>query len=147
MAIQLPTYNSPYSATPLTNVYVRIVEVNLNFADRVGRIVCHVYADRATYDAGKQAVGSFAYPISPLARPATDEQGGILTRQPDGTYKNAQGQTVTPAAPGFPGFDELVNLAVVPDALPHGTLVYDVLKSLLYQLLKTQPEFAGSQDV
>lgn len=146
MALQ-KDFSSPYSTSVLPNAYYRIVETNLNYADEVGQITVHVYESKAARDAGKLPVGSVAIPLTKAGKPPTDDEGNVVYKQEDGTYKNGSGQTVVPAYYGLPDFATLMNNAVVPPDTPPYTKVFDIAKAMLYTLMKTQPDFAGATDI
>ena len=146
MALQKP-FNSPYSAVPVDTAYFRIVEANMNFVTSTGQITVSVYESQQARDLGKQPLGSIVLSLTKYGKPPTDAEGNILFKQLDGSYKNGAGDTVVPNYVGFPTFDQIIDSVVVENEHTPGTKVFDIAKGKLYQLLKTQPDFASAQDV
>jgi hypothetical protein len=92
-------------------------------------------------------VSQIGVTLSPTGLPALDEAGQPLTRQEDGSFQNANGDTVVPTTPPFPSFDQVMAMAVVTKDDVAGTPVFDLGKKYLYALVKSRPEFAGAKDV
>jgi hypothetical protein len=119
MALQ-KSIPDPTGTTNIASAYFRIVEVNTNFADQIGRVTLNCYRSKGSRDAGKPPVTQVIF---------------TLTKDGVAEVKDGDGNVVTPA---FPGFNELVSELV--DA-------YNAIKTKLYTVVKTQPDFADSEDV
>lgn len=134
MALKI-RFADPTDVEPLTEAYARIVEIALNDADQVGRVVVAVYRNDTARKAKSQAVGhlGFSIPSQPI-----DAQAEI---------RDVQGNVVRPAVPRFPSYAELMTAAALPDGAKPGQALRDHLKAFLYVFLKTRPEFADSKDV
>lgn len=125
MALQC-TFPDPHGVNPLPAAYCTIAEVNLNYANKVGRLTVNVWQDKAAHDANLTPVAQVAYPISASGVPPS---------------------TANPA--GFPDFDTIVSTPIPTDVLSGPTVIgtttfWEVSQAILYAILQEQPEFQNA---
>jgi hypothetical protein len=116
---QLSNYVPSHSASPLPAAVANIIEVNLAYGTKTGRIVVGIFQDVASYQAGKPEIGQFAYPLGPAP------------------------------ANGWPDFDTLVSTPLPAATLNQEvqvgvTPVYKISEKVITDVLLTLPEFAGA---
>jgi hypothetical protein len=97
--------------------YAKVSELNLNFDTQSGRLVVNVYASATARAVGRPAVTQRAYDVTPSGDNGTLSFAAM--------YAAAKTLTTDPA----------------------GTLAYNIVRRVLYQTLKTLPEFSGAADV
>ena len=131
MALQLD-YPDPTGVDDI-QVYARVVEINLNFADEVGRITVNIYRNKASRDAGKPPIDQVAFALSKTGTPEVPE------------LKDDNDEITQHGRPGIPPFAELITKAKSSNR--GGVLIFDAAKAMVYDFLKTQLQFQGAADV
>lgn len=133
MAFILP-YQPKNMRAPLATAYYRIIEVNLNFFAKVGRVVFAIYADKESRAEGLQDLDSLGFAIGPAAQVIKaavyqqDEEGNDVLDEAGNKIE------IEPAIT-FPGFDAIVNaITIAPEHA--GMHLFDLARAGLYQLFK-----------
>jgi hypothetical protein len=123
MAIQISSYPSPYSATPLINAYGWITGLSLNLAEGIGSVTLAVNPSQA--DDGKPPIASI-----------TVRLGQVLVAGDPGDPNATPPVAPTPAVT-FPTLEQML-------ADPTFLAAWVTIATALYTGLLADPQLAGS---